>query len=161
MPEQRDERLSLPIEQGVLLWCVRAWNLEMRRPCGAEQRIGDMLHRFGTPGAAPHLKGFASALRRGAARLINVQCTCCMRIAGDEHAILDVLGLAQAAQPFEALLLLRGLVKPAAAQPVLRRAEKIGAVFAQAGRFLPAQDAEVRHYAAPADAAGPGHATLH
>ena len=164
MSEQHDERLSLPIEQGVLLWCMRAWVLEMRDPCEAEERINGMLDRFGTPGAAPHLKSFMSALSRNAARMINIQCTCCMRIMEDERAILDVLALAQAVQPFEALLLLRGLVLPEAAHSMLRSAERLGTIFAQAGRFLPAPDAEMRQCAAAAPtgaAARPAGAMLH
>lgn len=164
MPQPHDERLSLPIEEGVLLWCMRAWVLEQRRPFGAEQRIDDMLDRFGTPGAAPHLKGFMSALSHGAARPISVQCICCMRIFQDERALLQVFGLAQAAQPFEALLVLHGLVTPGGARAMLRSAEGVSAAFAQSGRFLPALDADVRHYAMamqPIAAAPPMNATLH
>lgn len=165
MSDLHDERLALPIEQGVLLWCVRAWVLEMRRPSGgAEERINDLLDRFGTPGAAASVKGFVFALGHAAARTINVQCTCCTRIVEDEHAILDVLGLAQAGQPVEALLVLRGLANAEGARAVLRSAEGIGAAFAQAGRFLPAPDAEVRRYAIASSSTAPGrpaHATLH
>ena len=164
MSKAYDERLSLPIEEGVLLWCMRAWILEQRRPFGAEQRIDDMLDRFGTPGAAPHLKGFMVALSHGAARPISVQCICCMRIFQDERALLQVFGLAQAAQPFEALLVLHGLVRPDDARAMLCSAEGIGAAFAQAGRFLPAPDAEVRHYAMAMQsiaATRPTNATVH
>jgi hypothetical protein len=164
MAEQHDERLTLPIEEGVLLWCMRAWVLELRRPFGAEQRIDNMLDRFGTLGAAPYLKGFMFALSHSAARSIDVQCTCCMRIGQDERALLDVLGLTQAARSFEALLMLHGLVKPEGARAMLRSAEGVGAAFAQAGRFLPAPDAEVRHYAMTArsiTASWPANATVH
>ncbi len=164
MSDLHDERLALPIEQGVLLWCVRAWVLEMCNPRGAEERINDLLDRFGTPGAAAYVKDFVFALGHAAARTINVQCTCCTRIVEDEHAILDVLGLAQAGQPLEAWLVLRGLANAEGARAVLRNAEGIGAAFAQAGRFLPTPDAEVRRYAiaGPSSApARPAHATLH
>jgi hypothetical protein len=164
MSEQHDERLTLPIEEGVLLWCMRAWVLELRRPLGAEQRIDDMLDRFGTPGAAPCFKGFMFALSHGAARLINVRCTGCMRISEDERTLLDALGLAQAMRPFEALLVLHGLARPEDARAMLRSAEGIGTVLAQAGRFLPAPDAGVRHFALatrPIAAAWPANAMVH
>lgn len=164
MSEIRDERLSLPIEQGVLLWCIRSWVMEMRRPAGAEQRIDDMLDRFGVPEASPYLKGFMFALSHGAARMIEVQCICCTRIGEDERALLDVLGLAQAVRPFEALLALRGLVTPEGARAALSSAEGVGHVLAQAGRFLPAPETEVRHYAIatlPGGSSRPANATLH
>ncbi len=159
MPHTRDERLSLPIEQGVLLWCIRSWVMELRRPSGAERRIDDMLDRFGAPRAAPYLKGFMFALSHGAARMINVRCVCHTKIGEDERALLDVLGLAQAVRPFEALLALHGLVTPGGARASLRSAEGLGAALAEAGRFLPAPDGEVRHYAIAAPR--PADATLH
>lgn len=164
MPDVRDERLSLPIEQGVLLWCIRSWVMEMRRPAGAEQRIDDMLDRFGVPGASAYLKGFMFALSHGAVRMIEVQCICCTRIGEDEQALLEVLGLAQAVRPFEALLVLHGLVTPGGARAALSSAEGVGNVLAQAGRFLPAPEAEVRHYAMaalPGGSTQPASTTLH
>ena len=80
------------------------------------------------------------------------------------RALRDVLGLAQAARLFEALLVLHGLAEPGGARAMLRSAEAIGAAFAQAGRLLPAPDAEVRHYAMATQssaAAWPANATMH
>ncbi|MBC7801714.1 MAG: hypothetical protein H7Z10_13925, partial [Gemmatimonadaceae bacterium] len=147
MSDAHDERLALSIEEGVLLWSIRSWVMELRRPAGHEPRIDDMLDRFGVPDAAPYLKGFMFALSHGAARMINVQCVCCTSIGEDERALLDVLGLAQALRPFEALLLLHGLVTPAGARAALCSAEGMGTVLADAGRFLPAPEEEVRRYA--------------
>lgn len=163
MSDPYDERLSLPIEQGVLLWCMRAWVLEMRQPSGLEPRIHDMLDRFGVPRASADVGRFMSALSQGAARMINVQCLCCTRIGADERALLDVFGLAQDMRPFEALLLLHGMVTPSAARAALECAETVGTAMAEAGRFLPAPDEEVRHYALASSAGALRHAntTLH
>ena len=145
--DRHDERLSLPIEQGVLLWCMRAWVLEMRQPSGLAPRIHGLLDQFGVPRASFAMQRLMSTLSQGAARMIDVQCVCCTRIGADERALLDVLGLAQAVRPFEALLLLHGLVTPAGARAALECAEVVGTAMAEAGRFLPAPDEEVRHYA--------------
>ena len=164
MPELADERLSLPLEQGVLLWCMRSWVLEMRHPSGLEPKIHDMLDRFGVPRASNHLQSFMSVLSQGAARMIGVQCVCCTRIGADERALLDVLGLAQDMRPFEALLLLRGLVTPECARAALQCAEAVATVMAEAGRFLPAPDEEVCRYTLaplPGAAGRPADATLH
>lgn len=164
MPDPHDERLSLPIEQGVLLWAMRSLVMEMRRPSGLDGRVDDMLDRFGAPRVAPYLKGFMFALSHGAARMINVQCVCCNRIGDDERALLAVLGLAQAMRPFEALLALHSMVTPAGARAALQSAEGLGTVLAEAGRFLPAPDEEVSHYAlatASNAAFRPANCTLH
>lgn len=161
MPDQADERLSLPIEQGVLLWCIRLSVMEMRRPVGAGPKVADMLDRFGVPDAGSYLEGFLFALSRGSARMIDVRCTCATRFSADERTLLEVLGLAQDMRPFEALLALRGMVTPAGARAALRSAEGLGAVLAQAGRLLPAPDEELRHYAAAAPGGWAAGATLH
>ena len=64
-----DERLTLPVEQGVLLWCMRMWVLELRRGVGAEPRIEDMLDQLGVAAAAPCLKDLMSSLSRGCTRM--------------------------------------------------------------------------------------------
>ncbi len=79
--------------------------------------------------------------------MIDVRRVCQKRLDADERALLDVLSLAQAMRPFEALLVLRGFVTQAGAQIALRGAEGVGAALAQAGRFLPEPELEVRHLA--------------
>lgn len=166
MLQPHDERLAIPVAQGALLWCMRMWVMEMKRGIGAEPRIDDMLERLGVPEASPYLKGFMFALSGGATRMIEVHCTCRPRIGADERALLDVLALAQAVRSFEALLILRGFVTLDGARAALRSAEGIGTVLAQAGRFLPEPDAEVRHFAMSPGPAGrdlaiePGPAAL-
>ncbi len=144
---EADERLALPLEQGVLLWCMRALVVEMKRGAAADRPADELLAALGAPSASPCLKVFMSALSRGCTRMIEVQCICCKRVSSDERALLDVLGLSQAMRPFEALLLLRGFVTQAGADAALCSAEGIGQALAQAGRFLPEPEEEVRHFA--------------
>lgn len=159
-----DERLVLPIEHSALLWCMRVWVVGLHRPIGAERRIQEMLDRLGAPEAAPYVEGFMFTLSHGAMRRIAVDCPCRPRLSEDERALLDVLALAQDARPFEALLLLRGLLTPEAARAALRSAEGIGEALRRAGRLLRAPEAEVRRFALAAGSAAvirPAGATLH
>ena len=160
---EHDERLTLPVEQGVLLWCMRMWVLELRRGVGVEPRIEDMLDQLGVAAAAPCLKDLMSSLSRGCTRMIEVRCVCQKRIGADERALLEVLALAQAMRRFEAMLMLRGFVTPTTAQAALRSAEEIGTVLAQAGRFLPVPEQAARHFAMTqaAPPTRPAHETLH
>ena len=162
-PPAHDERLALPVEQGVLLCCMRMWVVELRRGIGAEPRIETMLDHLGVAAAAPCLKAFMSGLSHGCTRMIEVRCVCQKRIGADERALLDVLSLAQAVRRFEAMLMLRGFVTPASAQAALRSAEDIGTALAQAGRFLPEPEQAVRHFAMTqaVPMARPAHETLH
>ena len=158
-----DERLALPVEQGVLLWCMRMWVIDMKRGTGAEARIGEMLDAIGAGSAADGLKSFMYALGHGCTRMIGVQCVCCRRISPDERALLDVVSLTQAMRPFEARLVLRGFVTQSGADAVLCGAEGIAAALAEAGCFLPEPDEEMRHFglSETGSAGRPADATLH
>ena len=158
-----DDRLALPVEQGVLLWCMRALVIEMKSGTPADTQIDELLTALGAPSASPCLRRFMVAISRGCTRMVDVQCVCLRRISPDERALLDVQALAQAMRPFEALLLLRGFVTQEGADAALREAEGIGRALAQAGRFLPEPDEEVRHFALSGGgwAARPVDATLH
>ncbi len=142
-----DERLTLPLEQSVLLWCMRMTVIRMNRGIAVEQRIDEMLEGLGAAGASPCLKAFMVALSQGCTRMIEVRCVCQPLLDADERALLDVLSLAQAMRPFEALLVLRGFVTQAGAIAALRGAEGVGTALVQAGRFLPEPEQEVRHFA--------------
>ena len=158
-----DERLALPIEQRVLLWCMRMWVIEMKRGIGAEKRTEEMLATLGAQSASPCLKTFVFALSRGCTRMIEVQCVCQKRVSLDERALLDALSLMQAMRPFESLLLLRGFVTQAGAEAALRGAEGVGSALAQAGRFLPEPAEDVRHFGSSVGcwSARPVEVTLH
>jgi hypothetical protein len=146
-----DERLALSLEQGVLLWCMRASVIGLKRGIDVEARIDGMLEALGAPAASVWLRQFVVALSAGCTRMIEVRCVCRKRLDPDERALLDVLSLAQAMRRFEALLVLRGFVTQAGAQDALRGAEGVGAALAQAGRFLPEPEQEVRHFAMTPD----------
>lgn len=162
MQQPRDERLSLPVEQGVLLWCIRVWVAGLHQDVAARPRIADMLGRLGAQEAAPYFDGFMFALSHGATRRINIQCICQSSVAPDERVLLDAFGLAQESRPFEALLLLRGLATPEAARSALRSAEGLGGAMAGAGRMLPAPDSAVARFAMASGPCAPGTgATLH
>jgi hypothetical protein len=148
-------RLSLTEASGAMLWCMRMWVMDMKQALGLEPRIGAMLDRIGVPAAAPHLKRFMVELSRGATRMIEVQCSCRPSLCADEHALLDVLGLAQALRAFEARLLLRGFTTPDGAERALTCALQIGTLLVQAGVLLPEPDEPARHYALASPAQRP------
>ena len=100
-----DEFLDLPIEQGVLLWCVRMRVIELKRGVNVNARVNDVLGALGITAAWPIVRNFVGALSEGCTRYIDVQCVCKTSIGPDERALLDVLSLPQAMRPFEALLL--------------------------------------------------------
>lgn len=156
MPIPNDARLALPVEQQALLWCMRAWVAGLQQPIEAGSRIQDMMARLDAPDAAPYFEGMMFALRHGATRRLAVGCACWRHVSDDERMLLETLGLAQERRPFEALLLLRGILTPEGARAALHSAEKLGASLARAGRFLPAPEAEVRRFAFASNAgAGP------
>ena len=169
MPDQSvseppDERLRLPVAEGVLLWCMRVWVLGLRREIDAEARIGAMLARLDAPDAAPYLDGFMFALSRGATRRIAIHCACHDRVEGDERLLLHALCLVQMGQLSWALHLLRGMATDAAARAALSSAQGLGTELALAGCYLhedgPAGAlSEADGY--PAPAAVPCPATLH
>lgn len=146
MPESRDERLALPIDQGVLLWCMRIWVVGRSRPVAAEHRITEVLRRFGAPDASAPVERFMAALRDGAARTLGVDCVCRPRVSEDERALLDAVALVQQDRPLEALLVLRGMLTPEGAHAALRCAEELAAALTRAGRILPAPEHDVHQY---------------
>ncbi len=163
MIEIDDERQALPIEQGALLCCIRLWVMAIRQGQAVEPQVDALLALLGAPSAAADMKAFMFDLNLGAARMIEIQCTCKTDIVADEWALLDVLSLAQALRSFEALLILRGFLAPNAARMALDRAVRVGRALAQAGRFLPPPEEDIRQYALSNGTGGPlrSAATLH
>jgi hypothetical protein len=158
-----DERLTLPTEQGVLLWCMRMWVIGMKRGVAAEARIDEMLDAIGAGSASGCLKRFMHALSHGCTRMIEVRCVCCKRISLDERALLDVVSLTQAMRPFEARLVLRGFTTQAGAGAALCGAEGIALALREAGCFLPEPQGDMRQLALSGTdgAVRPMGATLH
>jgi hypothetical protein len=143
----QDDRQTVSIERSVVLWCIRVWVLGQRREIGAAWRIQEALERVGAPGAAPALGAYMRAIEDGALRPIDVQCTCWRGVREDEHALLDVVALAQALRPFEAMLVLRGLAGPQAACAALAQAQAVAATLTCAGWQLDAPSPCMRHVA--------------
>lgn len=146
---------TLPIEAATLLCAMRVWVAGQSRPAPALARIRLLLGRLEIAQAASHLDGLMFALRHGATRMLAVDCVCQPTVSEDEWTLLDALGLAQERRPFEALLLLRGLVTPEAARAALQSAAAIGSALARVGRFLPAPETEVRHFVLTAGSDAP------
>jgi len=142
-----EDRQTVSIERSVVLWCMRIWVLGRRRDIGAAWRMQEALERVGAPAAAPALGAFMRTLRNGALQPIDIQCTCWRGVREDEHALLDVLALAQERRPFEALLLLRTLATPEAAGAALTQAQCVAASLAHAGWRLGALSPCMRHLA--------------
>jgi hypothetical protein len=147
MSEFHDESATVSIERSVLLWCMRAFVHGRRRDIDAGKHIGAAMRRVGAADAAPAFQAFMQGVGSFALRPVGVHCLCCRGISTDEHALLDVLALAQQHRPIEALMLLRGLVGPDGARLALERAALTGSALARAGWFLDEPDATLRHFA--------------
>ena len=132
-----DNRANLSMAEGTLLWSMRTWVIGLARPdVDVSARIEAAFADLRAPGATPFLDGFMWALRHGAVRTIGVDCPCQARVDPDERALLDVFALAQNGNGMEAVLLLRGMVTPAAARTALASAERVAERLAQAGTRL-------------------------
>lgn len=149
MPSRRPDLaapLPPPIEHAALLCSMRLWVLGLRRAIGAPARIARVLSQVDAADAQGGLDTFMDAFRGGTTRPVGIACVCHPRPSDDERTLLDVFGLAQERRPFEALLLLRGMLTADAARQALSGAGQVGTVLARAGRFLPAPQTEVRRF---------------
>lgn len=146
-----DPRLAMPVESAVLLWCMRVSMVEMQKPVDAEIRTHRVLEALGVAEAAPYVEGLMFAVGHGATRTVAVQCVCQPSISADEQALLDAVALAQESRLFEALLSLRGFLSPDGARAALHSAEKIGVMFARAGRFLDSPSSPLQQFGLTAD----------
>ena len=100
------------------------------------------------------------SLVHGATRQLEALCVCQTEVAADEHALLDVVSLAQAKRSLEALLVLRTILRTEDAGAALHSAQELGAALAQAGHFLSAPDENVRRFAL-VPRSTPAHPTQH
>ena len=132
----RDERLTLPVIEGTLLWSMRTWVAALHHATEPAQRIAEIFARRDAPNAAGYLAGFMFALRHGAVRAVCVGRPGQPRISDDERALLDVFALAQDNQSFEALLVLRGFVTPAGARAAYQSAEGVAGELRRSGWLL-------------------------
>jgi hypothetical protein len=141
---------SLPFLDGVLLWTMRAWVLGIREKIPVEEQIQDAFGKLGAPDATGPLFGFMWCLGHGALRALDVHCVCVPDVGSDERCLIDILALTQQARRFEALLLLRSLIRPKAAIAARDAAGSVAASLTAAGRILqPRQMDTSRHVLAP------------
>jgi hypothetical protein len=138
---------SVAIERSVLLWCMRMI-ADSDMQGGPPQKVHVALARLGAADAAASMARFVGAVAGGAAGDLTVHPVAWRGVSRDEHVLLDVLSLAQQCRSMEAMLLLRGLLKPEAARRAADSAAIAGAALARAGWLLdPPDDRNVCHYA--------------
>ena len=153
-----DSRPELPMPETVLLWSMRTWLVGHRHDLPAEHYIASAFAELGAPGATGYFQGLMWALSHGAARDIGLHRPCCPRVGEDEQALLDVFALTQDRQGVERLLVLRGLLRPAAAVAAGESVSGLVGEFNRAGLFFTATYAPLRHRALPYGAPRPGDA---
>ena len=158
-----NEFTALPLAQRALLWCMRMWAMQLRHGAETQARVGNMLGQLGASTAPSHLERFMVAMVHGSTRELEVLCVCQAEVADDERALLDVLALVQANRSLEALLVLRTVLPAEGAGAALHSAEELGGILAQADRFLPVPEENVRRFvlAPGATAAHAAHSILH
>jgi hypothetical protein len=142
-----DARATVSIERSVLLWCMRLRMVGSRRPLCAQAQIDEALTRLGAPEAVPDFEQFLHVMATDSLRALDIHCVCWRSVGQDELAVLDVLALAQERLAMETLMVLRGLLPPAAAMRARHHAEQVGAALARAGWFLDAPGPALRHFA--------------
>ncbi len=138
---------SVAIERSVLLWCMRMIGdvEDQDEPLG---RVRLALGRLGAADAAAAMGRFVGAVAGGAVGDLTLHPVAWRGVSRDEHVLLDVLSLAQQSRSMEAMLLLRGLLKPEAARQAADSAAVAGAALARAGWLLdPPEDRSICHYA--------------
>jgi hypothetical protein len=81
--------------------------------------------------------------------MLDVDCVCSTDISGDEHTLLDILALSQHGRSFEAMILLRSMVKSARALATAQCARDFVATLSAAGFHLPVRLLETSQYAFP------------
>lgn len=131
----------------IMLWTMRAWVIGITQKIPVEEQIQDAFTRIGAPDATGQLYGFMWILSQGASRMLDVDCVCSQKISGDERALLDILALSQHGRTFEAMILLRAMVKSTRALSVSDCAVDIVRTLSSAGFILPVRPLETSRYA--------------
>jgi hypothetical protein len=131
----------------IMLWTMRAWVIGITEKIPVEDQIQDAFNRIGAPDANGQLYAFMWILSQGASRMLNVDCVCSQKISGDERALLDILALSQHGRTFEAMILLRSMVKNTRALAVADCAANIVRTLSSAGFILPVRSLETDRYA--------------
>ncbi len=161
MDDEGDDEAEVPAPQPVLeralLWAIRAWVIGLTRRVPVEERIEAMLARLGAPEASSALFALMWVLNCGATRTLAIDCVCHPGVSGDERRLLEVLALYQQAREFEALLLLRSILTPAAAIAAGANAAQLASLLAAAGCMLRLAPSHTGRYALVAEAGSTVH----
>jgi hypothetical protein len=140
---------GLSRQERILLWTMRAWVIGITQKIPVEEQIQDAFNRVGAPDATGQLYAFMWILSQGASRMLNVDCVCQSSISTDERALLDVIALSQHKRTFEAMILLRSVVRCGRAVAAGESAMKIATALTAAGFVLPVRSLETTRYAFP------------
>ena len=135
----------------VLLWSMRAWVLGRRQDRAVIEPIRRAFAKIGAAGAACRLDQFMWILADGSHRTLHVECVCAAGMSADERSLLDIFALAQQGHSFEALLLLRSIVKPAAALSLGAIAAELAGALDSAGQRLAPAARETERYVLPCE----------
>jgi hypothetical protein len=134
-------------QERIALWTMRAWVIGITQKIPVEEQIQDVFRRIGAPDASGQLYAFMWILSQGACRMLDVDCVCSTNISADERALLDILALSQHGRGFEAMILLRSMVKSTRALATADCANDFVRTLSAAGLHLPVRDLETNRYA--------------
>jgi hypothetical protein len=159
------EMRPLPFVDRVVLWTMRAWVIGITRKLPVDDQIQEAFTRLGAPDAAGQLCGFMWVLGHGACRTLAIDCVCKPGTSADERHLLDILALTQHGRTFEAMLLLRAMMRPGAANAGRDAALRVTASLTAAGHIMtPGSTGTTRHVLAsdhPVTDATPAFRTIH
>lgn len=136
-------------QERILLWTMRAWVIGITQKIPVEEQIQDAFNRIGAPDATGQLYAFMWILSQGASRMLNVDCVCQNSLSRDERTLLDIVALSQHKRTFEAMILLRLMVRRGRAVAAGESANKVAAALSEAGFVLPLHPLETTRYAFP------------
>jgi hypothetical protein len=134
-------------QERIMLWTMRAWVIGITQKIPVEEQIQDAFTRIGAPDATGQLYAFMWILSQGASRMLDVDCVCSTKISEDERALLDILALSQHGRSFEAMILLRSMVKSSRALATAECARDFVQALSVAGFHLPVRALETSRYA--------------
>jgi hypothetical protein len=151
MPPSDDFRsvTNLSRSERILLWAMRAWVVGITEKIPVEEQIQDAFNRVGAPDATGQLCAFMWILSHGANRKLNVDCVCNANISGDERSLLDIMALTQSGRTFEALILMRSMVRRETAIAASECLTKVMSALAAAGFVLRVRSLETERYILP------------
>jgi hypothetical protein len=143
--------IALPRLERILLWTIRAWVIGITRKIPVEDQISEAFSRLGAPDATGQLYGFMWMLANGASRTIDIDCTCSRTVSADERCLLDILTFSQHRQSFEAMLALRGMMRPSVAISASESAVAVANALTAAGQHLTQRAPGTTRYALTPD----------